>query len=129
MMYFLVKNNDGELITHGYKEGNIGTKHILTEFENYTEYVKACVKFNVEPVKMTPIPGRITAAQGLAQLDNIGKLQQVEAYIEANGDTTMKIFWSRSHYWDRHSATVISLGSLLGIDLDKFFKDAKDIQI
>ena len=71
----------------------------------------------------------IRAAQGKAQLSKLGVYSTVKNMIESSDDELIKIFWEYDPHWNMESPTVKHFAEELNIDLQEFFKNARDIII
>lgn len=72
---------------------------------------------------------RITPAQGMAVLSQMGLLPTVEGMVNQLNDPIMNIFWTRSVFWDKFSTPIQTIAAQLNIDLDVFFEQAKNVNI
>ena len=71
----------------------------------------------------------IRAAQGKAQLAKLGLYNNVAEMIEQSDNLILDIFWSTDSHWNMNSPTIQQFAKDLDIDLEQFFKDAKEIVI
>ena len=71
----------------------------------------------------------IRAAQGKAQLAKLGLYNNVADMIEQSDNIILDIFWSTDSHWNKNSPTIQNFAKQLDIDLEQFFKDAKEIVI
>jgi hypothetical protein len=81
------------------------------------------------PGQEIPNVERITPAQGMYQLSELGFLSTVEQMINASNDEKLKIFWSRSVFWNKSSNIIQNMANSLGIDINEFFYEASLIEI
>ena len=72
---------------------------------------------------------RISPAQGKTQLSRLGKLQAVRNLVTNSGNEELEIFWEYATFWDKNTATVQSLAQAVGVDLEQFWIDAKQISL
>jgi hypothetical protein len=84
------------------------------------------------PPEPVVIPQRVSAFQGLAQLEVEGVLEAVEAYFEAESTPRLeKLAWMKVSYFERQSPLVQSMAEMLQWDdakLDQVFTDADKIK-
>ena len=71
----------------------------------------------------------IRAAQGKAQLIKLGLYNDVVDMIEESDGLILHVFWTTDSHWNMNSPTIQNFAKQLDIDLDQFFKDAKEIII
>ena len=71
----------------------------------------------------------IRAAQGKAQLAKLGLYNNVADMVEQSDNIILDIFWSTDSHWNMNSPTIQQFAQQLDIDLEQFFKEAKEIII
>lgn len=71
----------------------------------------------------------IRAAQGKAQLIKLGLYNDVVDMVEESDGLILHVFWTTDSHWNKNSPTIQSFAKQLDIDLDQFFKEAKEIII
>ena len=71
----------------------------------------------------------IRAAQGKAQLIKLGLYNDVVDMVEESDGLILHVFWTTDSHWNKDSPTIQSFAKQLDIDLDQFFKEAKEIII
>ena len=71
----------------------------------------------------------IRAAQGKAQLVKLGLYNDVVDMVEESDGLILHVFWTTDSHWNKNSPTIQSFAKQLDIDLDQFFKEAKEIII
>ena len=87
-------------------------------------------KLNIEILNIeNPELLKITAAQGRVQLIRENKKDAIDLYISTSNDPELKELWEYSTHWLRYSPLIIQLAGAFEIDLDKFWADAKAIQL
>lgn len=71
----------------------------------------------------------ITAAQGKTQLLQMGILDQVEQEVVNSNNVALQLFWNNSPTWRISSQAINGLAQQMGVNLEQFFKDAKQIEV
>ena len=127
--YYIVNDTITGSLSRGQE---LATKHKVDTYTDYNEYIADCEKLNIEAVEKLedekPV-SVIRAAQGKAQLAKLGLYNNVADMIEQSDNIILDIFWTTDSHWNKNSPTIQNFAKQLDIDLEQFFKDAKEIVI
>ena len=127
--YYIVNDTITGSLTRGQE---LATKHDVKIFTDYDKYLTACEGLKIEAVEKLadekPIIV-IRAAQGKAQLIKLGLYNDVVDMIEESDGLILHVFWTTDSHWKMNSPTIQNFAKQLDIDLEQFFKDAKEIII
>lgn len=109
----VVKNKNGEPDIPDYLDGYVRGYTYRKETDDY---------------KLKIRKPRISSLQGKIMLNELGLLENVESFIQKS-DKKTQLAYENATVWERFSPTVIAVGNHFEIDLDDFFKKARDIEI
>lgn len=132
IIYYIVSNKD-RVITHGSLASGqeLSTKHNITTYDDYSQYVNYCNENDLEAVKKLEevIPKKINPAQGRIQLTRMNKIDDVKLIMnDLHYDNEIKIMWEWSTEWYYTNPVLQDLAKQIDIDLKEFFIEASKIK-